>query len=407
MDSFTCTDEFSYNEECESNSDSQSESLSDKKGKTEKLTRELNFAFSDLSKNEFIVTPKGIAKIIQPFKENEKEFGKSKFKVEIDGKSEVITIDQMSYSVYKPIKIYVVNYQNRMFQLTQCVDINFTFGQFKEEFCNIYKISPKTIALIYKNNKLKEKDMSKKLGKDFDYENEHLIILQGNPIIRKSTFSDLSLCPWSQREWIDVKYIFLVNTHIHCSNIYFYKSYYQGCRAEYCQMEISEVDDNIQTYLSEGEVKTGKKKSKENDASSYNFDKIFKNPDNIKFTKLKTVDSLNAENVYTNDRDGDDDNSDEDSMYSVKQGIEEINKKMVSVELGNDLVPNKIYYVKFRLNTYYDTINSYNFKHERVKKSKLKDRLEVTFYMPPPADQNYNSLFIGGLEYRVKTIFDS
>jgi len=381
----------------------------------EKLTREMEYKYLDLLKNDFIITPKGIGKITQPMNENFDDIAKTKFKVDFDGKTENINLENLNFSVYKSINVYVVNYLNRIFKLNFTIDINQDFESFKEHFCDLYNLDLKTVALVYKNNKLNKKDLKKKFGKDFDYENDFVTVLQGEtkPHIQKIDGYEYAV---SLSEVETHKFIFTVNVPIICLSFFLFKATYSGCKCRYNDFELSIVTESIENFKNEDvkEVKTTSEKKKKkkggeaskNSDSIYSFEKLFKYPDKYNYETLKTVDAITADREDSDDSDNDNESDSQSSSMSEKR--KNIEKKCSEVNMdGIILQPETIYQVKFKLNTFHGDVQTINFKSDKVKKFLMRDNFEITFHLPGnEKNPNRNILHFAGLEFTIQTIFE-
>jgi len=394
-------------EECQIKS---KENTNKKEGAEEKLTREMDYKYVGLSLNDYIITSKGIGKLTQPPKENNDDIGKTTFKIDYDETIESVTLENLNFSLFKSIKVIVVNYLDKIFQLNYVVNINEDFDSFKHSFCDSYFLNPNAVAIIYKNNKLNKKDMKKKFGKDFDYNNDYVTILQAKtlPCIEKI---DGHIDP-HRAENLLCKFIFTVNVPITCQNLYFFRSLYPDRKCKYFDFEIFMVNASIENFCKE-EVKevTVKKKGKNKDVkessdSQYNFDKIFKNSDKYDLISIKTIESINADNNESR-YDSDDETYSDNSKSNKSDERDKILKKMAELSMDNiTFLPETIYYVKYKVNVdRYDHILAVNFKSDRFKKFKMKNNFEISFHLPNN-DKSKNYLYLGGIGYTVQTIFE-
>ena len=380
--------------------------------KEEKLTRELDYKYAKLKKNDLVITSKGIAKLTKEFEENNDDIGKTKFKFDLDGKTETLTLDSLNFSFHKSIKVFVINYLERIFQINYPININEDFESFKESFCSAYNLNEKSVAIIYKNNKLGKKDLKRKFGKDFDYNNDYVTILQAKA---KPCINQLESYPTNNylEEVPSIIMVFTVNVKIVCHGFFLFKASYSRNRCQYTDFEFSLVNTDIQGFKSQGTEDTklaGKEKKKkastsEKSESAYSFDKLFKNIDKYEVESLNKIDIINADNEE------DDDNTDsgDESKSDDSQENEQL-KKMIKVEMGNFVLqPETIYMIKFKINTFHNDVNCINLRNNKCKKFLLKNNLEVTFHIQENTKNNNNQknyLYFGGFDYTVQTIFD-
>ncbi len=102
-----------------------------------------------LKTNDYIVTPKGFGKITQDLMESE-ELGITTFTVEFEGnQSEFIYFDEINYTVHKEIKVYVVNYLDKVFQINFSINVNDTFKEFYEKFCKFYNLDKTKVGVVF------------------------------------------------------------------------------------------------------------------------------------------------------------------------------------------------------------------------------------------------------------------
>ncbi len=389
-----------------------------KQDKDEKLSREMDYHWINLKKNDYIVTSKGIGLLTTDKQENSDDIGKTKFKVKIDSnKPESILLENLNYSLHKSIKVHLVNYLDKVFQLYHPVNVNDEFIDFKDDFCDFYNLNTDSIAIIFKNNKLGKKDLEKKkFGKDFDFNNDYLIILQAKtkPCVKKLEFYRYHNSPG---ESLNHKFIFTINVPITLQSLFLNRAHYRGCRCNYTEFELSVVNAPIENFKSDEtkkeskekkKVRGKKKQKKENAVSAYSFDKIFKSPDQYEFEKIKAIDMINADNFGDDDEDSY--NSDDSYNFDAeeKDDFKEMIKKKVELAMDDVVLsPETIYQVKFKLNSYHETVECYNFKTEKMKKSFLKDGLEMIFHIPVnPQNSSRNILYFGGIGYTIQTMFE-
>ena len=376
--------------------------------KEEKLTREMDFCFNNFNKNDFLITPQGIGKIVKEIQEDtNNKIGKTNIKYEIDGKTQTTNLENLNFTLHKLIKVFVINYQDRIFQINFPININDDFEYFKHSFCIAYNLNEKSVAIIYKNNKLGKKDLKRKFGKDFDYNNDYVTILQAKA---KPVLNIFELYPINARikENETKKFIFMVNIKATCQYLYLFKAPYSGYKCVYNNFQFRKVNNiDIQSFkTSDKEEQSKKKKESKKVESQYNFDKILKNSDNYDFETYKTVDYINADNNGNNS----DEDSDSENSIASKDKKKRINSKTIEVDIDNIvLFPDTVYIVNFSINSSGYNVGCLNLKSDKVKKY-IKDGFETTFYLQDSSSsENINAkncMFFAGIGYTIKTIFD-
>ncbi len=285
-----------------------------------------------------------------------------------------------------------------MFQINFPINVNDTFQDFKDNFCNLYNISPNALAIIFNSNKLEKADLKKIFAKHFDFSNDFFVALQAKtkPCIQNYEFDRTSYSSSSQ----EIKFIFTVNIPVFCHSFFLYRAEYHDSSSDYYDIEFSIINEAIENFRSDKKKDSKDKKGKKSSSIIYDFEKILRKPDSYEKSKIKKIKRIEGYN-YGDDLSDDAYDSDKEENEKIKI----VKKKMVDLPMNDIMLkPETIYFMKFRLDNHYNNIEAYNFRSDKIKKSYLKDGFEMTFQLSEDSNRNY--LFFGGIGYTIQTIFE-
>jgi hypothetical protein len=164
-----------------------------------KYSRDTHNFFSDLKKGEFLIkkdSPKNSSEILKINNIRDKD-ELNKFKIHTksnkDEKIEITKDNISEFSLFKKIKIVLINYLNKIFEMYIPFNINYDFTQVKSDFCQSYNLDEELIAIIFKEKKISNKELSKfKLNKDFDFEKDFFIFIQAKPAMDFFKFTEVT-----------------------------------------------------------------------------------------------------------------------------------------------------------------------------------------------------------------------
>lgn len=354
-----------------------------------------------LDKNDFIITSKGMSKIVEIIDEDDEE--NVKYKLDIAGKKETIAYKDLVFSVSKSIRVIVSTFENKVYDVMYPANINCTFEGFLISFCEDYMLMDKQVCIVFKGNKLSKKEKEKlKFNKDFDFEKDFILCIVG-PSDENYFQINKSIKRLNIKEWNTYKYLLKVSKPIFITGLYLFTAWYEENMATYRDFSFTQINNMPEDFNKpEGKLKVKKKKLEKSEGpQAESFDNFFQNPDNLENELLHNFDAVD---VYReqNDYNEESEDSDREDNYYEKQTM---NNKMHRVDLEKHLLfPEKYYYITMKVGSNQSICLSSNKISNRVFSAKHDtNNLTLKIYL---ANGQKDILLIGGISYISKSCFN-
>lgn len=353
-----------------------------------------------LDKNDYIITEKGMSKIVEVIDDDDED--NIKYKLDFAGKKETVGYKNLVFSLSKNIRVIVSTYENRIFDISYPVNINSNFEGFFAGFCEDYNLMENQVCIVYKGSKVSKKEKDKiKFNKDFDFEKDFILCIIG-PSEENFFQINKTLKRFNIKEWTTYKYLLKVSKPIFITGIYLFTPWYEEnfvTIREFTFNQINNIPDDFSK--SESKPKEKKKKSeKTNGLPAETFDDFFNKPENFENEVLQNFESTE---IYREQEDyREESDSERDDNFFDKKAL---NSKMHRVDLEKPLVvPEKYYYISMKVGSNQSvwmcsnkiTNRTFTAKHEASD-------LTLTIYL---SNGLKDTLLIGGLSFISKSCFN-
>jgi hypothetical protein len=357
-----------------------------------KLSRDENFSVSKFEKDQLLFMkekPNDYIKIVEIWEKDDPQ------KFLITGKTEKaeIKIDLNNYHEFntlKYVKVTLINYMNRVFEINLPFNINLTFESVKKHICKIYELNSDVIGVIFKEKRLNNKELSNyKLYKDYNFDKDSFTYVQSKYPKESFHFYNGS----SNRKRYDnqafemKRYLFVCSKTIRASAILFPK-YNNDDGQMFINFKIYQINENPKNFK-----KPLQKKKVENEAEKYKLDSFFyKQFEDNEFANLISSGSTSysyRENDRRSERSDDDDLEDSAEVFKLKDELNFYDDKLYGLEVEFKFTSNYRYY-----------------RFEEIKREKTftssKDSCSAHIY----ADKPKSELLFIGLKFRGLTLFE-
>lgn len=350
-----------------------------------KYYRTTRTIFQDLSKGTEIMEHNG-QKVVVNSLVNREDLNKFQVKLNQENENDLnkISLEELKqmkeYSCQIEVKIIVINYLNKMFNINIHFPPFVTLELIKNRICDMYNCDKDNIEIIYQNKKLTKNQLETYVVSDLKNENSFTIyFIQLKP---KSLFLETSRSPGGvtiQRN-SNKKCVLIINVPISIHSFYLSRPRYESGYLEIHKFNIYEIDENPIKY-------------KVNEISRKKGDSRYKLPDNFFTNKYENC-IFSYENIFSEYADISNDDELESTQNKLKY------KELETSELI--FLTEKIYLIDISCSGH-DSITVERYSNKYTEMFELEDN-EITLDII--LENKVKECLIGGLNFTRISLFE-